>query len=290
MKVGIGLPTTIPGVDGERVIEWGRRSDEAGFTSLGTIDRLVYPNYEPLVALAAVAAVTKRARLLTDVLLAPLRHDGPLLAKQAASLDQLSGGRLTLGLGLGGRDDDFEVAGASKRTRGATIDQHLQTLDRYWSGEITGLAPGPAGPPPAAKPRPEVLIAGSVDASFARAARYADGWTMGGGTPDNFRDGDAKMREAWVKAGREGEPRNIALTYYALGPKAEEAAESYLRDYYGFLGDVADMIVAGAAKDADTVRGYIAAFEDAGCDELVLFPCSPDLTQVDLLAEAAGLS
>src|SRR2546423_11005399 len=111
MEIGIGLPAAIPGVDGRTVIEWARRADAQGFSWLGVIDRLVYPNYEPLIALAAAAAVTQRARLVTAVLLAPLHANSALLAKQAATIDRLSGGRLVLGLGVGSRPDDFDASG-----------------------------------------------------------------------------------------------------------------------------------------------------------------------------------
>ena len=111
MDIGIGLPTTIAGTTGEQVVEWARRADRAGFSSLGTIDRLVYDNYEPLIALAGAAGATERIRLLTSVLLAPLRTNAALLAKQAASLQQLSNDRLVLGMGVGGRDDDFDASG-----------------------------------------------------------------------------------------------------------------------------------------------------------------------------------
>ena len=117
MEIGIGLPATIPGVTGEELTEWARRADQTSLSSLGTIDRIVYPNYEPFVALAAAAAVTSRIKLLTSVLLAPLRLNTALFAKQAATLHHLSGGRLVLGMGLGGRDDDFDVSGASLSTR-----------------------------------------------------------------------------------------------------------------------------------------------------------------------------
>jgi alkanesulfonate monooxygenase SsuD/methylene tetrahydromethanopterin reductase-like flavin-dependent oxidoreductase (luciferase family) len=109
---------------------------------------------------------------------------------------------------------------------------------------------------------------------------------MGGGTPENFREGAAKLAEAWKAAGRDGTPRQAALTYFALGDSAQADAQAYLGDYYAFAGDYADMIVQSAAKDEDTVRGYVQAFADAGCDELIFFPSSPDPVQVDLLADA----
>src|SRR5213080_2222198 len=107
MDIAIGLNATIPGVEGHQLLEWARRSEGRGFSSLGTIDRIVYPSHEPLVALAAAGAVTERIRLATTILLAPTRANGALLAKQAATLDVLSGGRLVLGVAVGRRDDDF---------------------------------------------------------------------------------------------------------------------------------------------------------------------------------------
>jgi alkanesulfonate monooxygenase SsuD/methylene tetrahydromethanopterin reductase-like flavin-dependent oxidoreductase (luciferase family) len=284
MEVGIGLPTTIPGVTGEQVLEWARRAEARGFSSLGTIDRVVYPNYEPLIALAAVAGVTERIRLATTILIAPYRGNGTLLAKQAATLDHLSGGRLVLGLAVGGREDDYAAAGADFHTRGRRFDAMLAEMERAWAGEPVDGG-GSVGPQPP-RGRPTLMLGGTVVATFERAARYGDGWAMGGGTPDAFREGADKLAGAWQAAGREGKPRSLALAYYALGDGAEEVANSYLRDYYAFLGDYAGMVADSAAKDADTVRGYVQGFEAAGCDELVLFPCSPDAGQVDLLADA----
>src|SRR3954468_24205568 len=126
MDVGIGLPTTIRGAERGQVLEWARRGEQRGFSSLGTIDRVVYDNYEPLIALAAAAAVTERIRLATTILIAPNRANGALVAKQAASVDALSGGRLVLGVAVGGREDDYEASGVDFHTRGRRFEEMLQ--------------------------------------------------------------------------------------------------------------------------------------------------------------------
>src|SRR5438874_6410131 len=164
MDVGIGLPATIPGIEREPLLDWARRAEQRGFSSLGTIDRLVYPNLEPLVALAAAAAVTERIRLTTDILLAPLRGNGALLAKQAATIDALSGGRLVLGVGVGVRPDDFEAAAVPYGRRGELMDDLLGEMRSVWAGERRGFD-GPIGPPGGHDGGPELLIGGRVDAA-----------------------------------------------------------------------------------------------------------------------------
>ena len=148
MDIGIGLPATIPGTKGSLVMEWAKRADSGPFSSLGVLDRVVYLNYEPLITLAAAAAVTSRVRLITTVLLAPLRGAG-LLAKQAASIDALSGGRFTLGLGVGGREDDFQAVPASFHDRARRFEEQLDLMKRIWSGQPVSDEAGPVGPPPA---------------------------------------------------------------------------------------------------------------------------------------------
>src|SRR5439155_15259363 len=115
--------------------------------SLGTVDRIVYPNFEPLVALAAVAAVTEQIRLSTTVLLGPLRPNAVVVAKQALTLDNLSGGRFWLGIGLGAREDDYEISGIPTKGRGATLDRQLDQIRKIWSGDEVGpKAVSPGGP------------------------------------------------------------------------------------------------------------------------------------------------
>jgi alkanesulfonate monooxygenase SsuD/methylene tetrahydromethanopterin reductase-like flavin-dependent oxidoreductase (luciferase family) len=280
MDIGIGLPNAVTGVDRAGIVDWARRSEEAGFSSLGTIDRIVFPSYEPLISLAAAAAVTDRIRLATDILLAPLRSNTALLAKQAATLDSLSAGRLVLGLSVGARKDDFEVSGVEFAERGRIFDRQLERLSKLWKGE------GDFGPPTASGDGPTLLIGGESDAAFRRAARYADGWTQGGAGPDAFKETVAKVRKEWRNQGREGDPRTMALFYFALGDQAEEDARRSLGHYYAYLGDSAEQVVAGAAKDRDTLESYLSAFEAAGADEVICFPTSADPTQVELLADA----
>jgi alkanesulfonate monooxygenase SsuD/methylene tetrahydromethanopterin reductase-like flavin-dependent oxidoreductase (luciferase family) len=279
MDVGIGLPNSVKGVERAGIVEWARRAEAAGFSSLGTIDRIVYPNFESLIALAAAAAVTERIRLVTDVLLSPLRPSTALLAKQTATIDRLSEGRLDLGLAVGGREDDYAASGVDFHARGRLFDRQLEDLERLWKGD------GGVGPAPV-RGRPGLLIGGNSDRTWTRAARYADGWTLGGGTPDMLAEGAGKVRAAWDAAGRDGEPRVMVLFYFSLGPGAEQAARESLGGYYAFLGDYAEQIISGAAKDEDTVRQYLTAFEQAGASEVICFPASADPEQVDLLARA----
>jgi alkanesulfonate monooxygenase SsuD/methylene tetrahydromethanopterin reductase-like flavin-dependent oxidoreductase (luciferase family) len=279
MDIGIGLPNAVPRVDRAGIVEWARRAEEAGFSSLGTIDRIVHGNYESLIALAAAAAVTERIRLMTDILIAPLRANTALLAKQTATLNHLSGGRAVLGLAVGGRADDYEASGVDFHSRGRLFERQLEELARHWSG-ATGVGP---------TSRPTVLVGGGSDAAIRRAARHGDGWTMGGGPPEAFPEALRKLREAWQAEGRAGTPRTAALFYYALGDDPEAQARAALGDYYAFLVEYAEQVIAGAAKGEDAIRARVAAFEQAGCDEVICFPTSPDPEQVDLLARAVQI-
>jgi alkanesulfonate monooxygenase SsuD/methylene tetrahydromethanopterin reductase-like flavin-dependent oxidoreductase (luciferase family) len=284
MDIGIGLPTTIAGTTGEQVIEWARRADRAGFSSLGTIDRLVYDNYEPLIALAGAAAVTERVRLLTSVLLAPLRSNAALLAKQAATIQKLSDGRLVLGLGVGAREDDFEASDIGLDERGKRMEQTLAELKSVWAGEERGFA-GAIGPDVRDNP-PSLILGGGAQAAFRRAAQYGDGWILGGQPPEAFIEPRDKLRAAFREAGRSERPRALAITYVSLDEDPEAQARSTIGDYYSFLGDYADRIVGSVAKGEDQIRERVRGFEEVECDELILFPASPNPDEVDRLAAA----
>src|SRR5215212_3613095 len=231
MKIGIGLPGTVPGTEGRLIVDWARRAEQQGFATLGVIDRIVYPNYDTLIVLAAAGAVTERIELMPNVLLGPTRNP-VLLAKETASVDQLSGGRLTLGVGVGGREDDFTAAGLNFHDRGRRWDAALEVLHQAWAGEPVAGGDKAIGPRPVRGKIP-LVFGGSSDEALTRTVRWGEGWTAGGGGPAMSAPFIARLRDAWHAAGREGAPRLVGLAYYALGDEAAAQGANYLRNYYG---------------------------------------------------------
>jgi alkanesulfonate monooxygenase SsuD/methylene tetrahydromethanopterin reductase-like flavin-dependent oxidoreductase (luciferase family) len=283
MEIGIGLPNTVLEVPGRLMVDWARRAEERGFSSLATIDRLAYPTYDSLTALTAAAAVTERIGLVTNVLLAPL-YPPVLLAKVTASLDQLSAGRLTLGVGVGGRPDDYELAGRSFGDRGRRLDADLELLHQAWAGQPVAGSRFPVGPP-TTRGRVPLLIGGQAKLAAPRAARWGAGFTIGGAPPEMAGGAIQEFKAAYEEAGGTGSPRIVALAYYSLGEEHTETSLRNLRSYYGFLGDWAEGIASGAPRTPETVRQTAPAVEEAGVDELIFDPTVPDLDQIDRLAE-----
>jgi alkanesulfonate monooxygenase SsuD/methylene tetrahydromethanopterin reductase-like flavin-dependent oxidoreductase (luciferase family) len=287
MNIGIGLPAAIPGVKGELILDWARRADSAAFSSLGVADRVVYQNYEPLITLAAAAGVTKRIRLMTAVLLAPLRRTA-LLAKQAASMDALSNGRLTLGLGVGVREDDFLAAEASFSDRGKRFEQQLALMTRIWSGQPVSETIGEVGPVPVQPGGPELLIGGFSPKAIQRIARWGNGVIVGVGSggPEMVRQALEITRKVWQEAGRTGKPRLVVTSYYGLGPNVADQVKLTLLNYYAFLGPAATQVAAGVRTTPEALRGLVQEFANMGVDELLLWPYIPELDQISRLEDA----
>ncbi|GGL94477.1 luciferase [Streptomyces fumigatiscleroticus] len=278
VNVGIGLSIGDPAT----LHHWARRADAGPLSTLGLLDRLVHHDPEPLVALTVLAGATSRIRVQTEVLLAPLR-DTALLAKGAATLDRMTGGRLVLGLGIGGRDDDHRVAGVDIRARGRRLDEQMAVARRLWSGEPYGGGVGPIGPAPARPGGPEVLFGGFRPAALERVARWGDGFlaaaapSWAGGLFDT-------VRGFWKEYGRDGELRIVAQVNVAHGPQdVVDDAREQMGAYYAFTG-VADRMVAGLLTTPTAIRDAITAFAGLGADEVVLYCHGHDHHQVDRLA------
>jgi alkanesulfonate monooxygenase SsuD/methylene tetrahydromethanopterin reductase-like flavin-dependent oxidoreductase (luciferase family) len=280
MRIGVGLPTSTPPLGarhrGPELLAWATRAEAGPFASLGVTDRLVYDSTDPFVALTAAAAVTSRLRLVTMVAIGPIRP-AAVLAAQAASLDALSGGRLTLGVSLGARPDDYDAAGASWRGRGKQLSDQLAALREIWEGTSVGPRPASAG-------GPDLLVGGGSGAAFLRAARHADGYVHGGGPPRAFASAAERARAAWTDAGRPGEPQLWGQSYFSLADP--EAGAAYMRHYYAFTGPFAERVAAGLLDSPKAIREQVAGYAEAGCDELVLLPATSDPSELDRLADA----
>ena len=282
MELGLGLPNTVKGASGDVVLEWARLADEGPFASVGVFDRLVYDSLDPMMTLAAVAGATRRVRLATTVVIGPLRNP-VVLAKEAATLDVLSGGRLTLGLALGARQDDYDAARIEFAERGKRLDEQLRILRDTWED-------GAIGPAPVQPGGPELIVGGLDDAAFARASRYADGFIHNGGPPRIFARSVDKAHAAWQDAGRPGQPRIWGMAYFALGDDEARAGRDYLLDYYAFTGPFAERIAAGLLTTPQAIIQHIRGYAEVGCDHLVLFPTSADVRQAERLADVVGAS
>jgi len=280
MELGVGLPNTVAGTDAAAIYAWARGVDQGPFASLSVFDRIAYDSLDPLATLAAVAPLTERVRLATTVLIGPLRNT-TLLAKEAATVDVLSGGRLTLGLALGARDDDYEVTGVRPSDRGEHLTQQLYELREHWDA-------GDIGPHPVQEGGPQLLVGGLTDAAIARAVRYCDGYIHGGGPPRAFARLATRTQAAWSESGRPGKPALWGMGYFALGDEEAVAGEAYLLDYYAFTGPFAMRIAEGLLRSPRDVVQFMRGYRDAGCDHLVLFPTSADITQLERLAEIVG--
>lgn len=279
MRVGVGLPTTFPDVSGRLVVDWARAAEQHGLASLGVLDRVVHDGYEPLAALAAAAAVTSTIELVTMIVIAPLRNTA-LLARQSLSVHALSGGRLSLGLAVGARKDDYDATGSVYATRGRRLTEQLGAIRDFWDARPMSVPSGRLSAPP-------LLVGGASDVTFARVARYCDGYVHGGGPPRAFSRAADKARAAWADAGRPGKPRLWGQGYFALGDETTRAhGADYLREYYAFTGPYVERIVAELLTTPQAVTQFIRGYAEAGCDDLVLFPAVAEPEQLERLAAA----
>jgi alkanesulfonate monooxygenase SsuD/methylene tetrahydromethanopterin reductase-like flavin-dependent oxidoreductase (luciferase family) len=287
MRIALGLPSRVASASGEMILEWATRADRGPFSSLVVTDRVVSKALEPLMVLAIAGGATRRIRLMTSVVIGPTRET-TLLARQAATIDTLSGGRLTLGLGIGVRENDYLATGFEFRRRGRRVDEQLPILRRLWAGEALSNEVGPIGPSSPRPGGPELLIGGYVPAIVRRIAAWGDGYMApGGGEPASMLEMWKNILQAWRDAGRQGQPRWVGASYFALGPKAFEQASGYINANYGYNPELAARRLRGIPTTPAAVEEAIQRQADMGVDEFILRPCAEDLDQMERLAGLA---
>jgi alkanesulfonate monooxygenase SsuD/methylene tetrahydromethanopterin reductase-like flavin-dependent oxidoreductase (luciferase family) len=283
MRIGIGLPAAVPEVDATIIGDWAAEAERSGFSSVGVFDRLVYDNIEPLTALAAAATCTKQIELVTTVLTVGWRSNPVLLAKQIASVDLLSGGRFTAGIGLGGWPEDFAASQVPESGKRVRLDYLLATMRRAWVGDLQGQGGAMRRLP---EGRPALLLGGLVPAAYVRAATEAKGWVAPLFSLAMLEKGAAEVQKGWSESGREGQPRIVTGRYFCLGRDADSVADEYIRHYYGeayFNAARSDTLTS-----QDQLLTALAALEAAGTTDLVLYSCTGAFEQIGHLREAIG--
>ena len=230
MKIGISLPESL--LDPDIILDWAQRVDQGPFSTLSVLDRVVYSNPAPLLTLTMAAAVTRRVRLMTEVLVSPLRN-ATLLAKEVATLDAFSRGRVTLGLGVGIRDDDFIATGATTfHQRGKYIEEQIQEMRRVWSGKPWSENIDPVGPAPVQSNGPELILGGFVPVALQRAARFADGIITALNDPGQIDQSFRLVEQTWKELGRSGKPRLLAQIDIGLETAHDDRALDNVKAYY----------------------------------------------------------
>lgn len=294
MKIGMTLPVTEPGWNREVLLEWVKRIESGPFDSLALGERICFPNPELMTTLGACAVLTERVQLVTTVLILPM-HDPVLAAKQLATVDVLAEGRLTVGVGTGGREEDYRATGVDLgRKRIAVLERHVETMRRVWRGEI--VVPDtlrPVEPFPVQAEGPRILSGAMGPKAMASAARWADG--LSGMTMM----ADAKevtasfemARRAWQAAGRDEEPELNTALWFAIGDGADAQVSTHLTRYFNWVGPAereAMVRHAGFRGSAESFRALLDSIEQTGAHELMLIPTSIDPHEVDRVTDALG--
>jgi probable F420-dependent oxidoreductase len=288
-KIGLMIPGSFASVmpPPSAFDEFFRGAEELGFDALWTIDRIFHDLniLDPLTLLTHAAAVTSRLRLGTAVLLFAFRNP-VLVAKTAATLDYLSGGRLTLGVSLGGRDYEFASQGIPITQRVSRLRENLSVMRKLWTeqnvtvhGRYYHLDQVNMEPKPVQKPSIPILMGGSVDAVLKRSAEEADGWIAGSrGTPETFRQAWQKVQAYARAVGKD--PATLEsgkLLYIDVGEDRAQCRENlraFTHAYYGPQYNVdADCIFGSPDACATKIQDFI----DAGAKSIILAPTGLDV-------------
>jgi alkanesulfonate monooxygenase SsuD/methylene tetrahydromethanopterin reductase-like flavin-dependent oxidoreductase (luciferase family) len=278
MHLSMTLPTMLPH-SRTQTLAWCREVDDGPWYGFAVPERVTYTSHDWTVDLAAVAALTERVRLYTTIVILPA-HDEVAVAKQLASIDVLSEGRLTVGVGVGGREHDYRAIGGAFERRWQRMDEQVARMRRIWAGEPPFDGADPVGPRPMQDPLP--VIAGVMGPkAIARAARWADGvdgaWTMDGDR-DTMAAAFTQIRDAWSEAGRADAPHLSSSIWYALGDDAEARLRDYTHSYMKILGEEVGRWAANEVTcfTPDALRCAVDNARDAGADEFFLVPTTSD--------------
>jgi alkanesulfonate monooxygenase SsuD/methylene tetrahydromethanopterin reductase-like flavin-dependent oxidoreductase (luciferase family) len=285
------MPVMEPNLDAATLRAWARVIDGGPFSSLCWGERIAFDNPECLSLMGALAAWTDRVRLVTTVVV-PQLHDPVMLAKALSTGDLLSGGRLTVGLGVGGRREDYHAVGADPATQTMRgMADCVAVMKRIWAGENVTESVVPVGPRPLQAGGPQLLVGTMGPKTVRSAAAWADG--LAGTTLDLDVDKQNELfdvaRGAWAEAGKH-KPHLATSFWFAIGDGDEPRAQvhRHLRRYMNWIpAEYVDAMAptTGWAGTDDQLLDVLHKFEAVGTDEIHLIPTSSDVDQVRRVAE-----
>ncbi len=291
-NIGLAFVNPAPLTKPAYVVNFAKKCEAMGIHSMWTIDRIAYDNLEPLTFLAAAAGATQRIRIGTSLLLPGLRHPA-LLAKTIATLDFISNGRVTIGVGFGSRENDFSAVEIPFEGRGSRAVECVQLMKRLWTednvthkGRFYNVQNLTIGPRPIQKQIP-IFTGGSAEIALKRAGTWADGFICGSSAIPEFSTTWEKVAGYARAAGRDSSKiTKASLTFMAINDdyaKALETLNAYVMRYYGRLrGDMASTSLVGSPA---AVAERIEAFLARGLDTLIIGLADPDPRQLDLFGE-----
>jgi alkanesulfonate monooxygenase SsuD/methylene tetrahydromethanopterin reductase-like flavin-dependent oxidoreductase (luciferase family) len=288
MKIGVCMPYMEPEFTRERMLAWCRLADDGPFSSISCGERITGPSEDMRVLLAAAAAITERVRIVPSLYVLPM-HSAVRAAKEIASLDVVSGGRVTLAVGVGGREADYRAVGASHERRYQRLDAQIAEMRQIWQGVPPFEGADPVGPVPVQRGGPPILTGSMGPKAIARASHWADGiyaWSGNGQKAEIARILDL-ADESWEETGRSEPPRRLAGFWYSLAPDGAQRLQRYVYDYIEILGEGLAAAMAKRMDRAtpDAVRESLDAMEELGCEEVLLVPATAELAEVEQAAE-----
>jgi alkanesulfonate monooxygenase SsuD/methylene tetrahydromethanopterin reductase-like flavin-dependent oxidoreductase (luciferase family) len=288
------MPVMEPDLDRATLRAWARAIDGGPFSSLCWGERIAFDNPDSLTLLGALAAWTDRVRLVTTVIV-PQLHNSVMLAKGLATGDLLSGGRLTVGIGVGGRDEDYRAVGADTGTQTMRgLADSVAVMKRIWAGEKVTESVVPVGPRPVQDGGPQLLIGTTGPKTVRSAAAWADG--LAGVTVDLDLGKQIELfdvaRRAWAQAGKT-KPHLATSFWFAIGDDAQRARAQLHRHLLRYMNWIPAKVVDAmapttgwAGNDAELLA-VLHKFADIGTDEIHLIPTSSDIDQLRRIAELA---
>ena len=280
------------GYDRSTTLDWSAGIDAGPFSSISCGERITFRNVEMMVTLSAAAALTERVKVFVNLVVAPF-HPPAVAAKELATLDLMSDGRVVVGVGVGGREHDYRAANSRFDRRHARLDSAVEEMRSIWAGNPPFEGADPVGPVPPQGDGIEILAGAMGPKGLGRAADWADGISGFALTADGveIREAAEATRGAWTKAGRSEKPRFVTGCFYVLGVEDPQSTlQQFTYDYLEIFGkpvarSLADQAPVWNPERLEQVLDDAAA---AGADEFILVPGTVDPACLDATVEVAG--